>query len=279
MMPANDSFEADAMHLIAPVQAKTWLQQPVTRQQAVIASCITALLWMCSVGAATAYLYETWQGQATVTHQSLNVRLPNLMLANADIQSIVQTKIDTTIHLSLPLHQQLLVDLPASVKGQSLVNVNIPVDTRVVHAFVLNLMAPIDTHVSVATWLPDVHVKFALPMTVPIEMDVPVRASVPLSMKIEATAKLPDTIRVPIDTLFKLQIPLHQALNLTAVSRTAFALHDSKADIPMHLTKAKLTMPLSDMVLQPTRLTNDSKANSSIHSTTDRQIKPTALRK
>lgn len=278
-MPASTSSAADAIHPPRPVPTKSWLSRPVTRQQAVIAGSITALLWMGSVGVATVWLYETWQGQATVKHQSLNVRLPNLMLANADIESNLQTMVDTTVHLNLPVHQQLLVDLPPSVKGQSLVNVTIPIDTRVVHAFVLNLMAPIDTHVSIASWLPDVHVKFALPMTIPIEMDVPVRASVPLSLKLEATAKLPDNVRVPIDTRFKLQVPLHQVLDMTAVSRTSFALHDTKSDIPIHLTQAQVRMPLAGMVLQPTRLTNDSKANNNIHNTTDRQINPTALRK
>jgi hypothetical protein len=281
MMPGDAMSGADLSSTPAPspTRVKPWLRQGVTRQHAVIATGIAALVWLSAVGALTVWLHETVQGQANIKHQSLNVRLPDLMLANADIQSHLQTVVDTTFNLNLPIHQQLVVDLPPTVTGQSHVNVDIPVNTQVVHAFVLKLMAPIDTHVSIAAWLPDVHVKFELPLSIPVEMNVPVRASVPLSLKLQANAKLPDTLQVPIHSSFKLDVPIRQALNMRAVSRTSFALHDTKADIPIHLTQTQLSMPLSGMALHPTRLTNDSKASSSIHSTTDRQIKPTALRK
>lgn len=228
-----------------------WRLRLVSHRQMRTALTGATLLWLTGLAAAAWWAYHHTEGVAEFRQQQLRLRLPDLMHASADINSSLHTRMDTDLVLRVPIDQTLLVELPQLIKGESRLDVEVPVNTDISHQFEVHVKTDIDTRVSVAAWLPDLRVRFPLVLSVPVALHVPVRAQVPLSLALQAQAHMPASVRVPVKTAIDINLPIHQALETAATSRAHFALHALDQGLPVELVYTQLRMPLSNLQLLP----------------------------
>lgn len=228
-----------------------WRLRQVSRRQLWMILAGSTLLWFAAIGVAGLWMYHHAVGVAAFRQQALHLRLPSQMHASADINSSLYTRMDTKLALNVPIDQTLLVELPGLIKGESQLDVVVPVKADISHAFVVDVKTHIDTRVSIAAWLPDIRVQFPLAMAVPVSLQIPVDAQVPLSLSLQVQAHMPASVEVPVKTAINIALPIHQVLETDATSRAHFALHALDKGLPVELVHAQLHMPLSHLQLRP----------------------------
>lgn len=237
--------------MIKGTRRRPWLQRRISRAHVYWAMALSLFVWLGLLAGTLFWLYKHWYSDVQLSDQALMLHLPDQLLSHVDFRSKIDTQLSTRLALRVPIKQNVPVILPSTVSGQSHVEVSIPVSTSISHQFTTRLETTVNAPVSIASWLPDIHVTLPLTLDIPVAVRIPVKATIPVSFNVQATAKLPSSIMVPIDTQLDIQVPIHQALSIDAVHKTLFALRTTDEGIGLTIKHAQMHMPLSTLALLP----------------------------
>ena len=212
----------------------------------------------CMLGGALGVLiYLRLVVDLDISQQSLLLRLPDGLRAQADIKDPVPVRIDGMVSATVPINQTFQLPLRGSYVAQVVFNADIPLKTRVTYTGSIPIRAFADLRGSTALvvdsrFLP----KFDLMARVPLNFDLPVTLTVPINTRIALAYRGPlsftlnQNLALPVRIVVQTKFPLHRDAQAPVLARVGLQVHAPAAAIPLVIEQATLRLPLSQMSLQ-----------------------------
>lgn len=193
-----------------------------------------------------------------VSHQRLWLVLPEGLRAQADIRDPVPIRIDGRVSATIPLNQTFQLPLHGTHVAQVAFTTEIPLKTRVVYQGSIPIRAVADLRGSTALvvdspFLPS----FDLMARVPLNVDLPVTLTVPIDTRLALAYRGPlsftlnQVLAVPVNTVVTTRFPLHREAQAPVLARVGLQVHAPAAAVPVVIEQGRLTVPLSQLSLQP----------------------------
>jgi len=222
-----------------------------------VAGLTVVVLLTCVLGGALGVLlYLRTAVNLDVSQQRLLLRLPEGLLAQADIQDPVPIRLDGMVSATVPIAQTFQLPLNGTYVAHVAFTTGIPVKTQVTYSGSIPIRAFADLRgstalVADARFLP----KFDLLARVPLNFDLPVTLTVPIDTRIELAYRGPlsftlkQDLALPVRTLVQTKFPLHRAAQAPVLARVGLQVHAPAAAIPLGIEQATLRLPLQQLSL------------------------------
>ncbi|MDE2401377.1 MAG: hypothetical protein KGL90_06900 [Burkholderiales bacterium] len=208
---------------------------------------ITLLVWSAMVASACVYVEAHWQAMVPLRGQSIQVRLPSGLRAQADVRTPLQTRIDTRSTIAVPIHQTVGVELIKPVSATAVIHTVLPVDTSVSVDQEVPVVTEVEVQVPLVSWLPRMKVVLPVKFSVPVRFSVPVHLQVPLDLDVHVAGRLAGPLQIPIHTVMHATVPLHTDVQAEVLNQADFTLLGLQDPFRLTIHEALLRMPLRDI--------------------------------
>ena len=196
-----------------------------------------------------AFLYARahWQVALSLQDQSMMLRLPKGMAAQADIHTPLRTRVDSQARVTVPLDQMLSVALAQPLSARVVINTTVPVDTVITYEAQIPVVTEADLQVPLTSWLPKMAVKMPVRFSVPVKLSVPIHLQAPVALDVLATAHMDEALQVPVHTTMRLKFPVRADLQADVISQAHFNLVGLQAPFALEVSSIRVVMPLQDI--------------------------------
>lgn len=232
----------------APTSARPrgW-HRPVGWRALITVSLLILLGWLILMTGLIWWLRGHWEALAVIRHIPVSLSLPSGMTASAHVHSVLHTRLDTVQSLSVPVDQQLHVQVMDRLNARAQVNTVVPVSTTVAFAAEIPVSTQVQAEVPVVSWLPAMTVKLPVSFVVPVKVSVPVKVDVPLNLDMLVRTDVPDSLQVPLKATFRTRIPIHADIRSQLTRQADFTLAQGIVAMPMVIESAALNLPFTDV--------------------------------
>lgn len=234
----------DAMSMAGAGAPRGW-NRPVRPLALLLVGAGVLLVWLVLMAAAVWYFYEHWEARLTLQHQPVRLRLPEGMLAMAEVSTPVKTRLDVKPLVQVPIRQVVSAQLSDHLQAQVQLKTVLPVDTQVTVDQVIPVRTTLNLMVALRAWLPAMPVTVPVTLDMPLHVTVPVKTDLPVNLDLLVSGNLPPSIQVPIDATFQARPRVKGAIEARMVSQTAFRLLSPTEPFDLRIEQARLSVPFN----------------------------------
>jgi hypothetical protein len=228
-----------------PPHAPRGWHRPVKRRHVWLVLGGTALLWSVGVAVGTWQVLAHWHAAAPLRNQPVRLSLPPGLKAQADIDSVIRTRLDIRPRIDVPFDQIVKVSIDQTLNARSTVRTMLPVRTSVHFKGDIPVSTQVALDVPVVSWLPRFKVSLPVVTTVPVDIIVPVDVTVPLVLDMPVQGRLAGTLALPVRTRLAMTLPVRGEVQGRIVNRTDFTLLTSDQAFALDIREALITLPLA----------------------------------
>lgn len=203
------------------------------------------LVWLVLMAVSVWYFYEHWEARLTLNQLPVRLRLPEGMVAMAEVSSPVKTRIDMRPLVKIPVKQTMTVQLPDHLQARAHLKTTLPVDTSVTVEQMVPVSTTLNMQVALRSWLPSMPVSVPVTLQVPLKITVPVKTEVPVDLDVAIRGELPPTLNVPVDTVFAMRPHVKGVVTAHMSSQTAFHLLSPIEPFPLAIERTNLSVPFN----------------------------------
>lgn len=219
--------------------------RPIKPVALIVVGGAVLLIWLVLMSISVWYFYEHWEARLTLLKQPVQLRLPEGMVAMAEVSSPLQTRIDMRPVVRIPIKQTMSVQMPDHLNAMAHIKTTLPVDTSVTVEQLVPVKTTLNMQVALRSWLPSMAVSVPVTLNVPLKMTVPVKTDVPVDLDVAISGELPPSLHIPIDTVFTVQPHVKGVVTAHMSSQTAFSLLSPIEPFPLTIDRASLSVPFN----------------------------------
>ena len=231
--------------MLAPKTAPRGWNRPVKPGALLAVGVLVLVAWLVTVADATWYVYSNWEARFAMRDQPVRLRLPEGLLAEADVASPIPTRIDLRPKFALRLNQPVRVQPMGPLQASADLRTRIPIDTTVHVQTTVPVRTTLALSVSLKSWLPRIPVQVPVQIDLPIDMRVPVKAEVPVALQVEVTGELPASLLVPVHAAFQLRPRVQSDIEVRMLSATRFRLAQAPQPIDVRIAHSDVRVPFN----------------------------------
>lgn len=219
--------------------------RPIKPVALIVVGGAVLLIWLALMAISVWYFYEHWEARLTLSQQAVRLRLPEGMVAVAEVGSALKTRIDMRPLVNIPVKQTMTVQLPDHLQARAHLKTTLPVDTSVTVTQMVPVSTTLNMQVALRSWLPAMSVSVPVTLQVPLNLTVPVKTEVPVDMDVVVRGELPPALNIPIDTVFAMRPHVKGVVSAHMRSQTAFKLLAPIEPFPLSIERADLSVPFN----------------------------------
>lgn len=228
-----------------PSHAPRGWHRPVKRRHVWLVLGATALLWSAGVAVATWHVLGHWHAMAPLRDQPVQLSLPAGLKAQADIDSVIRTRLDFRQRIDVPFDQIVKVSVDQTLNARSTVRTALPIKTSVHFKGDIPVNTLVAMDVPVVSWLPRFKVMLPVVTTIPVDLTVPVDVTVPLVLDMPVQGRMAGTLALPVRTRLAMSLPVRGEVVGKIVNRADFTLLTSDQAFALDIRQALITLPLA----------------------------------
>lgn len=251
-----------AVAVVRGVRPPRGWNRPVRPVALVLVGVAVLVLWGLLMVAATWYVYARWDAIVELRQHRVALRLPEGLQALAEVSAPLQTRVDLTPRVVVPVRQTLTVEVSDSLQARAHLQTRVPVDTVVHVEQSVPVRTSLQLSVPVVSWLPRFEVTVPLVLDLPVKLDVPLKLEVPLDLDALASGELRAPLQVPLDADLRLRPEVRGNLQVAISRQMAFRLLGPMPPMPVLIEQARLNLPFSQPRL---RQRGDGEATQATH--------------
>ena len=219
--------------------------RPIKPLALIVVGGAVLLIWLVLMAVSVWYFYEHWEARLTLSQQAVHLRLPEGMVAMAEVGSPLKTRIDMRPVVKIPVKQTMSVQLPDHLQARASIKTTLPVETTVTVEQMVPVSTTLNMQVALRSWLPTMPVSVPVTLQVPLKLTVPVKTEVPVDLDVAISGELPPTLNIPIDTVFAMRPHVKGVVSAHMSSQTAFHLLSPTEPFPLAIERANLSVPFN----------------------------------
>ncbi|RZL11067.1 MAG: hypothetical protein EOP40_04040 [Rubrivivax sp.] len=221
--------------------------RPVKRRHVWLVLGGTALLWSGVVAVGAWQVLSHWHAAAPLRDLPVQLSLPAGVKAQADIGSVIRTRLDIRPRIDVPFDQIVKVSIDQTLNARSTVRTVLPVRTSVHFKGDIPVDTVVQLDVPVVSWLPRFKVTLPVVATIPVDLTIPVDVTVPLVLDMPVQGRLAGTLALPVRTRLAMNLPVRGELQGRIVNRADFTLLTSDQAFALDIRQALITLPLGSV--------------------------------
>jgi hypothetical protein len=213
----------------------------------VLVSLTILALWLALMVSLLWWWRDHWQGMALIEDLHLTLDVPTGLQAMAEVHSVVNTRLDLTPRVAVPVDQTLQVVVDGPIEAQTRLQAVVPVRTQVAFETVIPVQTQVQARVPVVSWLPAMKVSLPVSFEVPVKVNVPVDAEVPLDLNLAVRTEVPGPLTVPLKTVVHARVPVQGDLQARLTREASFELDHGLQALPLVVTRSLMHLPFKDV--------------------------------
>lgn len=208
------------------------------------------------LGAGAWWVWDNLAAHLVLRDQAASINMPSELAVRASVSNKVQVRIDQTLKVKVPVHENLSIPITEPIPLTVGVETSVPIqfDVPIEHTLHVDQVIDLDTKVKTRilgfnVTLP-IQGKVPLKAEVPISLVIPIRKQVPVSLNAPALIRLAEPLNARIDAVMNTEVPIRESFNLPVTAPVNATLSFPTQTVKAGLAHMDIKMPLQAVRLE-----------------------------